>query len=649
MSRPSKRPWAVRCNILIVDNDAVAKAAIDYLKKFNLGRVTFLPLNTVKPIKPRESEVAAALSAGALGFAAELVTAGPRFRPVIEYLLGRTIVAKDIDAALTIAKQQAFSVKIVTIEGELLSPGGSIAGGSTGKREASFLSRGNEIAVLNQAAKEQETLRKSLRQRIADYETDIAGIEERLAPAMKQRRSFEVRQAELSVYAENIAIDVKRLRVALATVETEAATCTRRGEQLVGQMADVKRMIAASEDRDTDHKRQIVTRQDSLRNLQENREKLNVALTEKKIQLSALEQAVNAIAASCEQYEQAESRTAKHVETLEGDLARVEQVLDRANSELGGIGAEKDLLAATKGEQEKERTTHSTEKLSILTQQHKLEREIKDLRRKLNNIQTRLHELALLAAKFGYEISYATEQLRDHYQITREEAESLCREESPEILAARITELETDIAQLGPVNPAAIDEYTKLKERHEFLRTQYLDLTEAQNYLMTIIKDVDSTMSKQFRAAFQEINEHFGELFVRLFQGGKAQLGLSEPDNILTSGIEIVVQPPGKKQQNLALLSGGERALTVIALLFALLTYRPTPFCVLDEIDSALDEANVGRFSEFLRDYAKDTQFIVVTHRRGTMEAADIMHGLTMEESGVSKLISVKFGEKAAG
>lgn len=169
----------------------------------------------------------------------------------------------------------------------------------------------------------------------------------------------------------------------------------------------------------------------------------------------------------------------------------------------------------------------------------------------------------------------------------------------------------------------------------------------ATAYLLTILKDIDATMAKQFKAAFAQINDHFGELFVRLFGGGKAQLILADPNDILGTGIEIIVQPPGKKQQNLALLSGGERALTVIALLFAFLSYRPTPFCVLDEIDAALDEANVQRFSEFLQDYARSTQFIVVTHRKGTMEAADVMHGVTMEESGVSKLISVKFMDKA--
>lgn len=634
---------------IIVDNDSTAKAAIEFLKSRNLGRATFLPLNTIKINRPKESETAAARANGALGFASDLVGCEPHYKPVIEFLLGRTVVAKDIDAALKIARQQAFSVRIVTLDGELLNPGGSIAGGSVGKRESSFLSRGNEIEILKQTMADQETQRKGLRHKSADFQADIASLEERLATAVTQRRTLEVRQAELSVHAEKAAIDIKRLNLAVATLETEFAACQKDGLQIVARMVDASSLITALEDRDTDHKKLLAAREEALKQLHELREQQSNGLTDTKIKLSALQQEVTAIAANCEQYEQTEHRLQRQIEGLRADLGRVGAEIVAASTELAQIATAKDTLFAKKTEQESERTTYTTEKLGVLTGQQKLEREVKDLRRKLGNIQARLHEIELLAAKFGYEVEYCTEQLRDHYAITREQAQFMYRQEDPELLAARISELEAEIEALGPINPAAIDEYTKLKERYEFLRVQYMDLTEAKEYLMAIIKDIDNTMSKQFRAAFQQINEHFGDLFVRLFGGGKAQLELSEPDNILASGIEILVQPPGKKQQNLALLSGGERALTVIALLFAFLTYRPSPFCVLDEIDAALDESNVQRFSDFLRDYSRETQFIVVTHRKGTMEVADVMHGVTMEESGVSKLISVKFMEKAAG
>ncbi len=412
-------------------------------------------------------------------------------------------------------------------------------------------------------------------------------------------------------------------------------------------MTETAAAIAAMEERDSAHKRQVAAWQDDLRKLQAERETIAGALTDSKIKLSALEQEVNAIAVNCEQYLQAENRLARQITSLRADDDRVAEEIARAAADLAALAQAKETLAGVKTAKEKDRDTVLKDKLTILAKQSKLEREVKDLRRRQNNCQARLHELDLLAAKHGFEVTNCTDQLRDHFTLDREQAQALFRPEDPEILAARADELAAAIEELGPVNPAAIDEYARIKERYQFLRTQYDDLTAAKDYLLTILKDIDATMAKQFKAAFVKINEHFGDLFVRLFGGGRAQLELENPADILSTGIEITVQPPGKKQQNLALLSGGERALTVIALLFAFLTYRPTPFCVLDEIDAALDEANVQRFSEFLQDYARSTQFVVVTHRKGTMEAADVMHGVTMEESGVSRLISVKFMDKA--
>lgn len=265
----------------------------------------------------------------------------------------------------------------------------------------------------------------------------------------------------------------------------------------------------------------------------------------------------------------------------------------------------------------------------------------------MNEIQARLHEMQLIQTKYIYETEYCIGQLKEQYSLELDQAYQYFRDANHEFLTANVLKIEDDIKALGPVNPAAIEEFAKLRERNQFLQEQYKDLVNAKNCLASVIKEIDQTMSRQFKDAFETIENYFGNIFVRLFGGGRAQILLTEPDNPLEGGIEILVQPPGKKQQNLALLSGGERALTVIALLFSFLQYRPTSFCVVDEIDAALDEANVQRFGEFLREYAKDTQFILITHRKGTMEVADTMHGVTMEESGVSKLISVKFMDKA--
>ncbi|HMM21426.1 MAG TPA: chromosome segregation protein SMC [Selenomonadales bacterium] len=632
---------------IIVENDDTAKAAVEYLKNRQLGRATFLPLNTVKPMRPRDTEAAAAHSPGAVGFAAELVSCDDKFRPAVDFLLARTVVAADMDAALKIARQSGFGVKIVTLDGQLIQPGGSITGGSVARREASFLGRGNEITVTGEALKALESELAALRERAGAADRAKAAVLAELENSQTRRQGVEVRQAELSILAEKAGQELNRQRLALATLESEREDLRRESAALVDRMAETTGLIAVLEARDAEHKLQITAWQEDLKRLQERRDSLAESLTDAKIKLSALEQEVHSITLNCENYRQAESRFTRQAAALEAEIARADEEIARAGAELAGIAVRKDELTGQKAEQEKRRDTLMGDKLNVMARQQKLDREIRELRRKQAAIQNRLHELELLAARFTYDISYADEQLRDRFGMNREQAEALFRDEAPEVLTARVEELEAAIALLGPVNPAAIDEYARLKERYEFLRGQYQDLTAAREYLMTIIKDIDSTMSKQFKAAFLKINEHFGELFIRLFGGGKAELQLADPDDILGTGIEIIVQPPGKKQQNLALLSGGERALTVIALLFAFLTYRPTPFCVLDEIDAALDEANVQRFSEFLRDYSESTQFIIVTHRKGTMEVADVMHGVTMEESGVSKLISVKFMDKA--
>ncbi|MBP2653164.1 MAG: smc 5 [Firmicutes bacterium] len=632
---------------IIVESDATAKAAIGLLKHQNLGRATFLPLNTIKVNRPREAERAAALSSGAIGFASDLVECEERYRPVVEYLLARTVVAKDIDAALGIARQQAFGVRIVTLDGELVSPGGSITGGSVGRREASFISRSNEIEVLKATVTEMETKRGEVRHQAENIRAKIAAHNNELSAAFNMRRTQELRQAELSVHAEKIGLDIKRLTLSIDTVAREVASSMTSSDAYATQITAAANQIAFLESRDVEHKRQLTDWQEELKGLQVSRERISATLTDSKIRLSALNQEINAIKENCEHYLQISGRLKGLLEAAVAEEQRVRSEIAKAKAELMVIAEKRELAAARNKEQQEQRNIASAAKLEVLAGQQKFEREIKELRRKNNALQSRRHEMELLEAKVGYEIEYCLEQLRETHALSIDEAKSLYRQDDHTALPAKIAELEDEIAMLGPVNPAAIEEFAKLKDRYEFLRTQYQDLAAAKDYLITIIKEIDSTMSRQFSEAFQKINTYFGELYVKLFGGGKAELELVDPDDLLNSGIEISVQPPGKKQQNLALLSGGERALTVIALLFAFLTHRPTPFCVLDEIDAALDEANVQRFSDFLRDYSKGTQFIIVTHRRGTMEAADVMHGVTMEESGISKLVSVKFVDRA--
>jgi len=631
---------------LITVNADIAKQAMFFLKTKNLGRATFLPLDTIKPFKPREMEISAARSLGSLGFAADLVSVEPRYRLVIDYLLGRTIIAENIDVALAIAKEQRFSVKIVTLDGEILNPGGSMTGGSTNKRDSSFLSRGNALATITLQVEELKITLKNVQDQAQVARGEMLGIEQRLMSIQQQRQQTEVRQAEIAVHAEKMQLDITRLSLEITTIKQGRATCIQEKEKLRLVVAEAQIKITQLENRDSQHQQALSIWQQKFEELQQSKEKLQASSTDTKIELTALQQEITGIMENCQQYEQSKQSILSQLEKLKTENKELAGQILQASLELIEDKEKHVSLAKQKNSYEQQSKAQYVIKLDVLATLQQVEKELKELRRKSNELQTRLHEIELLATKYSYEVTHSLENLTQQFSLTREEAIKLRLENSVDNLTKIVRQLEKNIAALGPVNHAALAEYTSLQGRYDFLQSQYQDLIHAKDYLAGIITEIDKTMSVKFTEAFIKINEHFSDIFIRLFGGGSAQLKLVDPDNMLSTGIEIIVQPPGKKLQNLVLLSGGERTLTVIALLFAFLTYRPAPFIVVDEIDASLDEANVDRLSEFLRDYAKHTQFIVVTHRKGTMEVATIIYGVTMEQSGVSRLISVKLMDK---
>ncbi|MBP2625681.1 MAG: chromosome segregation protein [Firmicutes bacterium] len=631
---------------IITENAEIAKQAMAFLKTKNLGRATFLPLDTIKPLRPRDGEIAGARAPGALGFAADLVISESRYRPVIEYLLGRTIIVENIDIGLRIAKQQGFSVKIVTLEGELLNPGGSMTGGSTNKRDSSFLSRSNTLATITLKIDELKIILAQVQQQVDTLRAELLNIEQEVSIIQQKRQQIEVRQAEIAVHTEKMQLDIKRLNLALDTINEARTNCIHEEQQLTAALAKAKITIAQLENRDNEHQQSLTIWQEKFEELQQAKELLQTSITDIKIDLTAAQQEITGITANCQQYEQSKQLIEQQLEHLSAESNELASQIAQTTQELAEATDQHANLTEQKANYEQRSKAQYAIKLNVLSELQQLEKELKELRRKSHEVQTRLHEIELMATKYTYEVTHALEKLTQHFSLTREEAKTLCRDDSMENLSKLARELEGEIAALGPVNHAALAEYTSLQSRYDFLQKQYQDLIDAKEYLSSIITDIDKTMSVKFTSAFTKINEYFSDIFVRLFGGGNAQLKLIDPENMLSTGIEIIAQPPGKKLQNLVLLSGGERTLTVIALLFAFLTYRPAPFIVVDEIDASLDEANVNRLSDFLRDYAQHTQFIVVTHRKGTMEVATIIYGVTMEQSGVSRVISVKLMDK---
>lgn len=631
---------------IITENSEIAKQAMHFLKTQHLGRATFLPLNTIKPFKPKDSEIAAAQSAGSLGFAASLVTCEPRYRSVIDFLLARTIIAENIDIALQIAKQFAFSLKIVTLDGEVLNPGGSMTGGSTNKRESSFLSRSNEIEAMKVSIDSMERTLLNVQEQLVTAKTEVMGINNSLMSIQEKSQQIKVRQAEIAVHVEKMQQDIKRLTLATTTISDEKTRCVQEEEQLILALAQSRTTITTLENRDNQHKQDITIYQQKCKELQDSKEILQTSLTDLKVDITSAQQEITTIVANSEQYEQSKQLIQDQLQSLLVEGNNVGEQIIQANEELVETSMKHMQLTEEKINCEQRYKSEYVVKLNVLTNLQQIEKELKDLRRKHHEIQTNLYESELLATKYNYEVVHSLEQLEQQFCLTVVQAKELCRTDDVTTINNLVLELEKELAILGPVNHAAVEDYIRLKERCDFLKEQYQDLMSAKEYLTSIIADIDNTMSVKFIEAFTKINEFFGDIFVRLFGGGQAQLKLADPDNVLSSGIEIIVQPPGKKLQNLILLSGGERALTVIALLFSILAYRPAPFIVVDEIDAPLDEANVDRLREFLCDYAKHTQFIVVTHRKGTMEAADIIHGVTMEQSGISRMVSVKLMDK---
>ncbi|MHC1746164.1 MAG: chromosome segregation protein SMC [Negativicutes bacterium] len=632
---------------IVASDDQIAKAAIAFLKDKNLGRATFLPLNTIQVMPPRPFELKAAEAAGSLGFAASLAACAPQYRRVVDFLLGRTVVAGTIEDALAIAKQTSYAVRIVTLDGEIIHPGGSLTGGSTHRRETSFLSRSNEIQILQEKNSVLQNKMEAIRYQAVQLNIEIKNLDAKTAEMEQQHKECDIKIAQLAIHVEKLASDKNRLKLSVETLQTEMAAGEEEKNLLGQRLHIMQKELAVLENQGTEQKQQVVLLQDELKEFQQNREQLQHCVTETKIKLNSLQQKNSTAIKQANQFDQDAAEVALKLEKLTDEQTILEKQITQTADEMTDNAEQRRILEAAMATEQQRHVSLVENKMSLLVAVQKTDKELKDLRRKYNDIQSQLNDIQLRSTKCTYDLTHCDEQLRERFHIARSEAMTLSLADPIDQLRIEQQELECHIASLGPINPQAIEEYDRLKERQQFLQLQYNDLTTARDTLRKIIGDIDQSMSKQFLAAFKTINELFGDIFVRLFGGGQAHLHLSGQDDLLNAGIEITVQPPGKKQQNLALLSGGERALTVIALLFAFLAYHPAPFCVVDEIDAALDEANVQRFSEFLRDYARNTQFIVVTHRKGTMEVADVMHGTTMEEAGVTRLISVKFMDQA--
>ena len=630
---------------IVVDNETDAKRAMGFLKEHRAGRATFLPITAIKGRVLSEQGLDDQY--GFVSIASDLVSYDNKYSEIIRWLLGRTAVAEDIDSAIAIAKKYSYRFRIVTLDGQVINAGGSMTGGSR-VQNAGILSRGNEIERLKGSL---ASMQKELDGMLSDYKllsedasaakAELEGAEGDLLRAKEEniRREGELKLA--SDKLASVSSGVKELLEEKETLEKRIESVSSGAEAARSQIDELKETLENKE-------KELESITGDSKTLQKNREEVASKAAEIRLRIVSLQKDVEA---NTDEITRLKNRKTGHLDRLselDGEIREIEEKNDELRALTERLSADEKALKANHGDAQNQIN-------ELISQRDELEKQANDLRlherakseerERLSGDIARLEERKIAMRN---EYDNLTSKLYDEYQLTRREAAALEIEIDDYSLAAkRLAELKSQIRALGSVNVSAIEEYKEVSERYEFLSGQINDVETSRAELNKMIDDLTGKMAEQFREQFNRINSCFGQTFIELFGGGKAELRLEDERDVLGSDIEIKVQPPGKNVQNINLLSGGEKGLSAIALLFAILKVTPAPFCIFDEVEAALDDVNVSRYAQYVRRMTKNTQFILITHRRGTMEEADVLYGVTMQEKGVSKLLELKTAEMA--
>ena len=626
-----------------------AKQAIAFLKQNGTGRATFLPLDTVQRRYPSKEEAEAAKLPGVCGFAVDLLQYAPEAENAIRFLLGRVLIAENMDAALAAAKVSHYRLRVVTLDGDVVNAGGSMTGGARKQREG-YLSREREIKQAQQLCSTLHERVLHWQEQLEQQESQAKELNRKQNEAKEQLAQLRLKGSELRLHLEQMEATRARENDNLLLLLDDRKQVTEEYMANRDKLKSLRATVSEREGLDAEAREQLEAMKREIAQLGSAVTALENQLQDARVVLetSAAKAALNS--QRMQQLDADTLRVRKEISANQEEARKLEQTIAECKQDKEKLQrqSEEELAELQKIVSGKEEFTE--QRGILLSKQGQLEQAVAKARKEAAASEAALRQAELELARQESDYKHVVEQLEQDYQLDEVQARMVDVSQVAELdlkeLQRRASKLSVAITELGPINGAAIEEYQAVKERSEFLRKQYEDLSAARDNLEAVISEINSGMSKRFKEAFAQINIYFAQCYVKLFGGGTAVLQLTEPENILDSGIDIQVQPPGKKLQSLYLMSGGERALTVIALLFALLSYQPAPFCILDEIDAPLDDANIQRFANFLREYAAKTQFIMITHRKGTMEAADIMYGVTMEESGVSKLLSVKINAK---
>ena len=628
---------------IVVEDELIAKNLITYLNSNQLGRVTFLPLDNIVSVPDVNNKVLK--YDGVQGIAYELVSYDKKYEKAVRLALANTIIVDNMDNAIELSRKTKNSYRIVTLSGELVAQTGSITGGKTANRNAGVIGRKERIAELKKLVEQKQVELDKAKGEVLELEKQIEAEKKNYEEFLPQKEELVIEVATLNEKKEHIRKDIEK-------IDTQKETTKEEVEAIKANIEKLKETISSNEksifDIDVVNQKEQEEIDDYVRFNREKQKEidiLNEDVVNLKVSLSSFDETVSSIDEMKEKIEEDISNFNGSIEKKKAEIEAIKTQIEGFNAEIVETRETIENSSKTKEDFETNTNALKEEKSKYEQDLEQIDTGIVTTLNTLNSIKEERAKVESKKIKFEMELTNLKNKMWEDYELTIASSRPLIPE--GEEINIKQTEkqankLRKDIKDLGEVNISAIEEYQKTKERYDFIMNQKTDLEETKKKLENLIDNMTSIMKQQFETNFKVITENFNNTFKKLFGGGKAELKLSDENDILNSGIEIEVQPPGKKLQSMSLLSGGERALTATALLFAILQIKSPPFCILDEIEAALDDVNVHRFAEYIKEYSKKNQFIVITHRKGTMEVASSVYGVTMQEYGISKVVSMK-------
>ena len=625
---------------VVTETEEDAKKLVEHLRNNNLGRASFLPISSIRG-KRIENVISNGMK-GVIGIASDLVKCDKKYTQIVLNLLGRTVVVEDMNIGISLAKMNNYSFRIVTLKGDVISSSGSITGGSVATKTVNILGRSREIEELEKEIKKLSKKIEEITLQKQKYLESITEVIEKVAGLEKELQDIEIVYAAENQKMVSIEENIYKLEQRRDKLKEEELSINKQKEESIKQKEEKEQEVEKLNSEIKSLSEEVEQFATVNKDNQKYIDDLNFDITNLKISVSSFIESEASIEEFVERIRQEILNNNNNIENKNNTLnqaikenAELQTKIDNLNSEIEQIKAE----VNNSSENIEKLKQLRTEKNELLD---KKEEEITNQFSILEGLKEQIVKMDFKKTKLEQDIEQLINTLWNEYEITPNNAGEYKKPNNIAQAQKEVSSIREKIKDLGSINIDSIEEYKKISERYDFMCEQRLDLENTVAKLRKVISEMTQTMEQQFKEKFEIINKNFNEVFIELFGGGKAELILTDEDNVLECGIDIRVQPTGKKLQNMMLLSGGEKAFTAIALLFAILKINPAPFCILDEIEAALDDVNVYRFAEYLKKFSQASQFLVITHRKGTMEVADTVYGVTMEENGISKLLSMK-------